>query len=250
MMWRLLIDDKPAHWQMALDEAILLLRDRGFSPNTLRLYVFRPSAVTIGYFQKMSEAVNLEYIKQLDISVVRRITGGGAVYHDEKGEVTYSVIADLKSFPRDILESYKLICGGLVKSLEYLGLKASYMPINDVVVNGKKISGSAQIRRGKSLLQHGTLMYNTDLEILGKVLTAPRAKLENHRVKSITERVTTVSKELGVNVKKKEVLNAMINGFEEALNIKLVKGKLLEEEKRLASELAKKYESGEWTYKR
>ena len=182
---------------------------------------------------------------------MRRITGGSSVYHDANGEVTYAVVASEKLFPRDVAESFAVICRGIVYALRELGLKAELAPINDVVVGKKKISGSAQVRREGALLQHGTLLYNTDLEILARVLRAPKAKLASHGVKSIYERVTTVSRELGRKVSREEVIEALKKGFSKALNITLTEGELTEKELKLATRLRdERYSREEWLFKR
>jgi len=248
--WRLIVDAHDVFWNMAMDEAMLLLRNRGVIPSTVRLYVIKPSAVTIGYFQKIKEAVDLEYITTNNIPVARRITGGGSVYHDEAGEVTYCVVADTSEFPGDVEDSYRRICGVLVRAIGKFGVKAEFKPVNDIIINGRKISGSAQARKGRALMQHGTLMYNTDIEVLANVLKAPKEKLKAHGVKSILERVTTLSKELGRKVERDEVIKALIESFEEELDIRLVKGSYVEEEVKLAGRLLEKYRSREWLYRR
>ncbi|MET1160115.1 MAG: biotin/lipoate A/B protein ligase family protein [Thermoprotei archaeon] len=249
--WRLVIDNgRSVYWNMAIDEALLLLRENSEIPNTLRLYYFKPSSITIGYFQRVVDAVNLEYVQKTGIPFTRRVTGGGSVYHDEKGEITYSVVASLEDFPSDIIERYRAICMGLVYAIEYLGLKAEFKPINDVVVNGKKVSGSAQTRKKHAFLQHGTLMYNTDLSIVAKALKAPREKLRDHGVKSIRERVTTLSIELKHSIGRDEVLEALIRGFEKALNTHFYIEELSRKELELAEKLVDKYSSRGWIYRR
>ncbi|RLF89943.1 lipoate--protein ligase family protein, partial [Thermococci archaeon] len=147
--------------QMAIDEAIMRARIEGRVPDTVRLYVFKPSSVTIGRFQSVKHDVNLEKAKELGIPVVRRITGGGSVFHDEYGEITYSMVMGEDYHPalKNIQESYRFLAGPLVDALKDLGLNAEFSGLNDIVVNGKKISGSAQTRRKGVILQHGTFMY-------------------------------------------------------------------------------------------
>jgi len=248
--WRLIINEGDAYWNMAIDEAMFILKDKGEIPNTLRLFVFNPSAVTIGYFQRVNDAVNLEFLNERKISITRRITGGGSVYHDVNGEVTYSVVASISDVATDVLKSYEIICKGLVYAIERFGLEAQFVPINDVVVNGKKISGSAQSRKKTALLQHGTFMYNTDLVTLASILKAPKEKLISHGVKSILERVTTLSRELGRTVSKEETIEALIEGFSKALNVEFEKGELMEKEIELARKLVEKYRSREWIFRR
>lgn len=250
MLWRLVIGEGNVYWNMAIDEAMLFLHERGLIPNTLRIYIFKPSGVTFGYFQKVEDAINLEYLRSHNIGFTRRITGGGAVYHDMNGEITYAVVAKIDDISRDILESYRIICQGIVYAIEEFGLRAEYRPINDVIVNGKKISGSAQARKKRSLLQHGTLMYNTDLDVLSNTLRVPREKLASHGVRSIRERVTTLSIELGYNPGYRQVVNALINGFKRALGIDFEEKELTPMEISYAKELFKKYRSSEWIFKR
>ena len=250
MIWRLVIEKGDVYWNMAIDEAMLVLHEKGLIPNTLRIYIMKPSGVTFGYFQRVEDAINLEFLRSRNMDYTRRITGGGAVYHDMNGEITYSIVAKIDNISWDILESYKIICQGIVYAIEEFGLKAEYRPINDVLVNGKKISGSAQARKKQSLLQHGTLMYNTDLNILSNAIKIPREKMLAHGIKSIRERVTTLSLELGYNPGYKRVVKALINGFKKALNIEFERRKLTPMEIMYAKKLVRKYRSKEWIFKR
>ena len=250
---RLIIEERgaPAYWNMAVDEALLELSARGRGIETLRLYIFRPHAVTIGYFQRIREVVNLEAAQRLGVDVVRRFTGGGAVYHDPEGEVTYSYSAPLTPGLRDVARSYRIICMGIVEAARLLGVtNVEFVPVNDVVANGRKFSGSAQGRRGEWLLQHGTFMYATDLDRLAELLVAPREKLASHGVRAVRQRVTTISEVLHREVTRDEVVRALVKGFEKALGIELEEGELTEEELRLAEELSEKYRSAEWNFRR
>ena len=249
--WRLLplrIDD--AFTAMAIDEALLRLNSEGKSPNTLRFWRWNPSAVSIGYFQSVEREVDLGVARRYGVDVVRRITGGGAVFHDYNGELTYSVVCHESNVPADIIESYKLICSGLVHGFERLGLQAEFRPVNDVQVRGKKISGSAQTRRWGSVLQHGTVLISPDVRRMFELLRVSPEKISDKFIASVFERVTTIERELGRRPDFDEVRNAMIAGFEEALGIRLVEGDLTEQELQLAKELRSKYASGEWLRKR
>ncbi len=235
--------------QMAIDEALLKLRSRGLIPNTLRVYRFKPSAVTIGYFQRIRDAVNLEFLESMRIQYTRRITGGGSVYHDTNGELTYSIVMPVEGALTDVLESYRVICNGLIYALEKLGVKAEFAPVNDVVVHGKKISGNAQTRESGYLLQHGTLMYATDLDVLEKTLLAPREKLESKGMKSVKERVITL-KQVIEHVDLDTLIKALLEGFAKSLNAEIYLDNLSDKELETASQLVKKYESMEWIFKR
>jgi len=243
------MDGKNAYWQMAIDEALLILRSEGKVLDTLRLYVFKPSAVTIGYFQRIRESVNLEFLESAKIDYTRRITGGGAVYHDAAGEVTYSVVLPASGPLVDIGESYRVICSGLVRALRRMGVNAEFVPVNDVVIGGRKVSGSAQTRRRGYLLQHGTLMYATNVEVLERALVVPSAKLQSKGVKSIRDRVVTLKDILG-EVDVDSLVKNLAWGFAEALGREVLFGELGEEELRLAEKLVEKYRSRDWVFKR
>jgi lipoate-protein ligase A len=243
------LEGRDVYWQMAIDEALLHLRINGRIDNTLRLYRFKPSAVTIGYFQRIRDSVNIDYLNASGIDYTRRITGGGSVYHDSNGEITYSIVLPAEGPLVDILESYRVLCGALVYALRKIGLQAEFAPINDVVVYGRKISGSAQTRRLGYILQHGTLMYATDLDTLEKALLAPREKLVSKGVRSIRERVVTIKEVLG-SVDLDQLVKLLVEGFSMSLNAEVYYDELSGEEIRVASEIVPKYRSHEWIYRR
>lgn len=192
----------------------------------------------------------MDRAKRHGVHVVRRITGGGAVFHDHEGELTYSVVCRESEVPNEIIASYRRICGGLVQGFERLGLKAEYEPVNDVLVNGKKISGSAQTRRWGSVLQHGTVLIDPDVRRMFELLKVSPEKISDKFIASVYERVTTVERELGRKPEFEEVRAAMINGFGEALSAELVEGELTGEELELTAKLKPKYTSEEWLRKR
>jgi len=249
--WRILplrVDD--AFMSMAIDEALLKLNSEGRSPNTLRFWRWSPSAVSLGCFQSVEREVNLDVAKEYGVDVVRRITGGGAVFHDQDGELTYSVVCGQDDLPLDIIESYKLICGGLVRGFQKLGLQAEFRLMNDVQVGGKKISGSAQTRRWGSVLQHGTVLISPDIRKMFELLKVSHEKISDKFITSVFERVTTVERELGRKPSFEEVREAMSEGFGKALGVELVEGDLTSEERALAQNLRPKYASKKWLRKR
>ncbi|MBA7616951.1 Octanoyltransferase LipM [subsurface metagenome] len=247
-MLPLRVDD--AFMSMAIDEALLKLNAEGKSPNTIRFWRWLPSTISIGCFQSVEREVDLEVAKRYGVDVVRRITGGGAVFHDHGGELTYSVVCKQGDVPDDIIESYRLICGGLVHGFERLGLRAEFKPVNDVLGNGKKISGSAQTRRWGSVLQHGTVLIAPDVRRMFELLRVTPEKISDKFIASVFERVTTVERELGRKPSFEEVREAMSKGFEKSLDVKLSEGELTSDELKLAAELEPKYASDKWLRKR
>ncbi|MEM2387629.1 MAG: biotin/lipoate A/B protein ligase family protein [Candidatus Thermoplasmatota archaeon] len=245
MDFRLILDKhRNAFSNMAIDEAILMN-----AKPTLRLYKWNPSAISIGYFQSIEEEVNLEECKKQHVDVVRRITGGGAVYHDAEGEITYSFVSPLHFLPEKTLDAYKFICSSIANGLRKIGIEANLSGINDIVVNGRKISGSAQTKRGGNVLQHGTILVRVNIEKMFSLLKVSEEKIRDKEIKRVEERVTSIEKEIG-KISNEKIINAIIDGFAENMKIDFYKEDLDEEEINLAKILEEKYASKEWNFKR
>ncbi len=238
---------------MAIDEAIMLSIEAGKSPPTLRFYRWNPSAVSIGTFQSMEDEVDVNFCKSNNIDVIRRITGGGAVYHDYEGEITYSILLPKghRLAPDDIAESYRLLCQGIVLGLDYLGIAAEFKPINDIITGGKKISGNAQTRRHECVLQHGTTILDLDVELMFTVLKVPKEKISDKMIADVKERVTSVRDALGRHVEIDELAEALQYGFSEALGVFLLPGTLTDNESEVVEKLVReKYNTYQWNFSR
>ena len=248
MNWRLLpFEVRSAALNMAIDEAVLESVAVLSSPPTIRFYGWSPSAVSIGCFQSIADEVDLGRCRELGIEVVRRRTGGGAVFHAESGEVTYSLIAPEAIMPRDITLSYADICGRVVGALRILGLASEFKPINDILVEGKKISGSAQTRRAGVMLQHGTLLLHLDPEQMFQVLKVGKKKIEDKGLSEPKARVTSLDRHLQVS--QEEVLAAMTAAF--GAGIDLAPNGLSQAEMTRSQEIAEqRYLSRDWTFSR
>jgi len=246
--WRVIeFSENDAFMNMAIDEAISESVASGNSPPTIRFYGWHPSAVSIGYFQSLEKEVDIKNCELEGVDVVRRRTGGGAVYHDNYGEITYSVIAKESLFPKDIIASYKEICGWIIDSLSIMGIKSEFKPINDITASSKKISGNAQTRRGGVLLQHGTVLYGVDVERMFSVLKVSDEKIKDKMIANVKERVTSVKHH--VNISKEDVYHALLDGFTRGKEFDL--GSLSEKELERASRLReKRYLSKEWNFAR
>ncbi len=248
MKWRVVeLETHDAFFNMALDEAVSEGIKNGSSPPTIRFYTWKPGAVSIGYFQSMKDEVNLGTCRELGVDCIRRWTGGGAVYHDPEGEITYSLIAPASLFPKNINRSYEVICGWIVDGLKTLRIDAVFSPVNDIIVKGKKISGSAQTRRGGVLLQHGTILYDLDLATMFGVLNVSKQKITDKMIKSAQERVTSISNHM--NVDKMDVYKALLRSFTEGKDHEY--GNWTGEELRRAKELVlQKYNTEKWLFSR
>jgi lipoate-protein ligase A len=238
---------------MAIDEAILAARIRNLVPNTIRFYRWNPSAVSIGKFQNIENEVNLDNCRKYSVDVVRRITGGGTVYHDAEGEITYSVVASKDDLGvKDIKDIYAKIYAGLAEAIKILGLAADFnkgdvKACPNLMINGKKISGSAQCHKGGVVLQHGTILLDVNLEKMFTFLRVPWAKTCMEVVNIAKHKITSIKKELRREVSVTAVYQALIEGFEKALNIQLVHGELASYERELAEKLYKeKYSTDNW----
>lgn len=241
-----------AYTNMATDEALTKARGEGKAPDTLRFYRWKPSAVTLGYFQSVEDEVNLDALEHYGIDLNRRISGGGAVLNSETGEITYSIIMDENDsrISSDPTESYRYLCHGIVEGLAILGIEASFKPINDIVVGQRKISGNAQIRRYGAVLHHGTILVDYDAKQMFSVLKISDEKISDKLIKQAEERVTTIRKTLGRNVSFEEVRAAMEKGFAKALDVELEPGKLSGYEQDLVAQFREKYASYEWRFRR
>lgn len=255
-IWRLIpLKTNNAYMNMAIDEAILTARIAGQVPNTLRFYRWQPSAVSIGKNQKPEDAVYVDACKQLGVDVVRRISGGGAVYHDFEGEVTYSVTAKTTDLDAaDFTSVYSKIYEAITDALRLLGIPSDFSSGDakncpNLTVSGKKISGSSQTTTRGVVLQHGTLLTSFDLQKMFTLLKLKNASCT--QAADIAKRkITSVQTELGHVVVPETVANALTQGFRAILKIQLEPGKLTPYEVELARQLCKdKYASEEWTFR-
>ncbi len=247
-MWRVIgLNAFRACENMAIDEAVGDCVADGSSQPTIRFYRWSPpGSVSIGRFQCINTEVDLDKCRSLGVDFVRRPTGGGAVFHDPDGEITYSVIAPARYLPFGIRESYREICSWVIESLSRLGISAEFRPINDVVVNGKKISGSAQTRRDGVVIQHGTILCKLDRSTMFSVLKPSPLKLSDKPSGTFEDGLTSVEEECGASMA--QLYEAMLDGFTEGKEWRF--GDLGEYEKRLSINHTEKYLSAEWTFSR
>ncbi len=249
------IETYDAYMNMAIDEAVFRAKIQSLVPNTLRFYRWKPSAVSVGRFQKVDLEVFMENCRKHSVNVVRRITGGGAVYHDSEGEITYGVVADRTLLGTEDVELvYRKICKGLVEALKRLGLRADFKPWNprqcpNITVNGRKISGSAQLKKGGVVLQHGTFLLDVDLEKMFDFLRFTQRRTSTEIAQTARKKVTSLKHELGRKPSVDEVYHALIEGFQQALDVELKEGDLtaseLDDAKRLSKE---KISTTRWTF--
>ena len=240
---------------MAIDEALALLCREPI----LRVYQWKPKAVSIGYNQDITKEINLDYCKKNNIGIVRRITGGKAIFHDN--ELTYSFIIPENTglLPKDVVESYKIIAEALVSSLVKIGINSDIRKINEKIatpicfnssnwyeltVNSKKISGSAQRRLNGNILQHGSILMDFDYR---KNLLLFDSGNEIDSLNNLKKRITSIKNELKKEIGIKKLKAAVKYGFEKKFGFEFINGTLSDEEMLLAKKLLEeKYKADEW----
>ncbi len=252
---------------MAVDEAILEAVAAQLSPPTVRFYGWEPPCVSLGYRQSAT-VVDGRRLASLGYDLVRRPTGGRAILHVD--ELTYSVIAPI-SEPRvkgSILESYRRLSEALVVGLQLLDLVTSEAPKDpavggsegpacfdtpsnyEITHEGRKLVGSAQVRKIGVVLQHGTLPLVGDV---GRLVDALRLDSDQDRKQmraDLRNRATTLASALGREVTFEEAVQAMARGFTQVLNLNLVEDQLSPLELDRAAELrSEKYAAESWAHR-
>ena len=171
---------------LAMEE--YLLRQAQTNEDLLLFYINAPSII-IGRHQNTLEEINSEYVKENHIHVVRRLSGGGAVYHD-LGNLNFSFIT---SYQQENFNNFKKFTEPVVRSLNRLGVKAELSGRNDILVDGRKVSGNAQYIYKDRMVSHGTLLFNSDLSHVSDALNVRADKISSKGIKSIRSRVANIS---------------------------------------------------------
>ncbi|MBX7042993.1 MAG: lipoate--protein ligase [Ignavibacteria bacterium] len=171
---------------LALEE--YCVRKLDMSDDYLLFYINEPSVI-IGKHQNTIEEINSGYVKENDIHVVRRISGGGTVYHD-KGNLNFSFMT---KYSHQSIHNFRLFTGPVIKVLAELGVNAELNGRNDITVDGRKISGNAQFTDTKSMFSHGTLLFDSHLDDVAKALNVKADKIESKGIKSVRSRVANIT---------------------------------------------------------
>ena len=251
---------------MAIDEALLTLeKEKGFPP-ALRVYRFVPPTLSIGYFQSINREIDIERCKEKGYDFVRRPTGGRAVLHDK--ELTYSMTIAYphRILDMNLLDSFHYICKGIIRAIDLLGGKAYFSSredheisspscfaaptFSDILINGKKVVGSAQMRNSNGLLQHGSILYRVDVDDIFDCFNMDVEK-KKKLAKLASKKISSLSDEIGKEITFDMIRDALKKGMAEMLGEKLVDTKLSDDEIKLANKLYKeKYATNQWNFKR
>jgi lipoate-protein ligase A len=211
--WRLIhtIPQSPA-LHMALDDVLTHEVGMGRRAPTLRIWEWAASAVVIGRFQSLRNEVDAQAARRHGIEVVRRISGGGAMFIEPGNTITYSIYAPL-SLVKDMSfqQAYAFLDAWVIEALGTLGIKAWYQPLNDITSEGGKIAGAAQVHRGGAVLHHVTMAYDIDAAKMLDVLRIGREKLSDKGTLSAAKRVDPLRSQTGLP--REAVIERMVATF-------------------------------------
>ena len=235
---------RSAAYNMALDEALLNWHSKGEIGPVLRFYEWEPATLSIGYFQQVERDIQIEQVKKEGLGFVRRQTGGRGVLHDD--ELTYSVIVSEKypNMPETVTEAYRVISQGLLEGFRLLGFQAEFsIPQSEeeqaalkrpksgvcfdapswyeLVVEGKKIAGSAQTRQKGVILQHGAILRHLDIDRLISLFRFPSEEAKQRMYDSLPQRAVAIDQLTERDIPIDELVRAFSKGFEKALHITL-----------------------------
>lgn len=230
----------------AIDEVLTEKIDSGEMRPTLRFWYRKNLSVPMGRFQAFEDEVEVDYAEDKGIEVVRRLTGGGAMFAEPGNVITYSIYIPKDQVPEDFEESYEELDRFAVEALREIGVDADYAPLNDIEHEEGKLGGAAQLRKEDAVLHHTTMSYDLDTAEMLRVLRIGKEKVSDKAVKSAEQRVSRISHH--IDHSRQEVIEKMIQKFVGDKDYE--EGSLTDEEVERARELAEeKFSSKEWNRK-
>lgn len=264
---------KNPYYNMAMDEALLNFVSRGEIDPVIRFYTWNPATLSIGYFQRLQKEIDIDKVKKKGYGLVRRQTGGRGVLHDK--ELTYSVIVPEShpNMPSTVTEAYKIISQGLLEGFKNLGFETYFaiprskeerdklkQPRSSVcfdapswyelVVEGRKIAGSAQTRQKGVILQHGSILQDIDIDDLFDMFKFKNERLKAKMKENFVQKAVAINDISNQHITLNEMENAFEAGFKKGLNIDFKPLELTEKQLEEVQELEDKYRSEAWMYRK
>ncbi|MCE5556893.1 lipoate--protein ligase family protein [Staphylococcus pseudintermedius] len=261
------------YYNMALDEALLNFVSRGEIDPVVRFYTWNPPTLSIGYFQRLSKEIDIEKVKEKGYGLVRRQTGGRGVLHDK--ELTYSVIVPEAhpDMPQTVTEAYRVVSGGLLEGFKSLGFDAHFavprskeereklkQPRSSVcfdapswyelVVEGKKIAGSAQTRQKGVILQHGSILQDVDIDDLFDMFIFKNERLKAKMKEAFVEKAVAINDLSNETITLAQMEVAFKEGFKKALDIEFKPLELTVAQQDEVKALEEKYRSEAFLYRK
>ncbi|UOQ86364.1 lipoate--protein ligase family protein [Gracilibacillus salinarum] len=256
-------------YNMAVDECLLRWHSEKLLPPIIRFYQWKPAGLSIGYFQKTTNKIDLEAVNRHNIGLVRRLTGGRAVLHDN--ELTYSIIVseDHPKMPRSVKEAYLVLSKGLLNGFQELGIEADFSIPKDkrsssqsavcfeepswyeLVVDNKKAAGSAQTRKNGVILQHGSIPLTVDNHQLYDLFIYRNEQVKQRAREAFQGKAISLNDAAKRTISMSEAQNAFKNGFEKGLDIQLRTFHFNEEQQqKIDTLLHEKYLQNDWNLSR
>ncbi|NDQ10659.1 lipoate--protein ligase family protein [Staphylococcus aureus] len=264
---------KDPYYNMAMDEALLNFVSRGEIDPVIRFYTWNPATLSIGYFQRLQKEIDIDKVKEKGFGLVRRQTGGRGVLHDK--ELTYSVIVPEShpNMPSTVTEAYRVISQGLLEGFKNLGFDTYFavpktpeerqklkQPRSSVcfdapswyelVVEGRKIAGSAQTRQKGVILQHGSILQDIDTDELFDMFIYKNERLKLKMKEAFVEKAVAINDISDEHITISQMEKAFEKGFKKGLNIELKPLELTEAQLAEVEELTEKYRSDEWMFRK
>ncbi|HFQ5838823.1 TPA: biotin/lipoate A/B protein ligase family protein [Staphylococcus aureus] len=264
---------KDPYYNMAMDEALLNFVSRGEIDPVIRFYTWNPATLSIGYFQRLQKEIDIDKVKEKGFGLVRRQTGGRGVLHDK--ELTYSVIVPEShpNMPSTVTEAYRVISQGLLEGFKNLGFDTYFavpktpekrqklkQPRSSVcfdapswyelVVEGRKIAGSAQTRQKGVILQHGSILQDIDIDELFDMFIYKNERLKLKMKEAFVEKAVAINDISDEHITISQMEEAFEKGFKKGLNIELKPLELTEAQLAEVEELTEKYRSDEWMFRK
>ncbi|WP_180542553.1 lipoate--protein ligase family protein [Staphylococcus haemolyticus] len=261
------------YYNMAMDEALLNFVSRGEIGPVVRFYTWNPATLSVGYFQRLKKEIDIDKVNEKGFGLVRRQTGGRGVLHDK--ELTYSVIVSEEhpNMPSTVTEAYRVISEGLLEGFKLLGFEAYFaIPRSkeereklkqprsavcfdapswyELVVEGRKIAGSAQTRQKGVILQHGSLLQDVNVDELFDMFIFKNDRLKDKMKKAFVDKAVAINDIADRHISIEEMEKAFEEGFKKGLNIEFKPLTLTDDQIKEVKELEEKYRSDEWLYKK
>jgi lipoate-protein ligase A len=236
----------PPALNMALDEVLTLRVGRGERPPTLRIWGWASGCIVLGRFQSVRNEVHEEAAAANGVELVRRISGGGAMFIEPEGAITYSIYApEAMVKGLSFAASYAFFDAWVIDALRELGVDAWYEPLNDLTSSGGKIGGAAQARRGGAVLHHTTMAYQMNIPAMLQVLRIGQEKLSDKGIRSADKRVGPLSQQ--TDLSRDAIIEHLVGSFDRHYG--LTEGGITEDELAEAEELVRtQFGTREWVY--
>ncbi len=246
--WRLLnIGEQNWLDTQAIYHALALVQNGSQTPNTLVLTWPDRPLVCVGLHQVLEQSVELDYIQEQKLPIVRRGTGGGSVYLDSN-QLFYQIICNKKDYNQKLREFYEYFLTPVIQTYKEFNISAEYSPINDIVAKGRKISGNGAVSYGNSRVLVGNFIFDFPSVEMSKILKVPDEKFRDKIAKSLEERMGSFKILLAEIPTKEEVVEKYIQNFQKELDVKLIEGSLSNIEEEKLADIKDLYQQKDWLY--